>query len=267
MTLHYEKKDKIAWLTIDRPASLNSLDPDTIIALLEAWEDYRDDPDCLCAIVTGVGYKAFCSGMDLDAVIPIMTGSRSPSNEAEQKLAERPEIIDQATLRNFELYKPVIAAVNGFAIAAGMEIVQATDIRIASGNAKFGLQEAKWGLFPLGGSTVRLPRQIPYSMAMELMLTGELIDSREAERIGFINRVVRQENLLDEAERIARSIVRNGPLAVRRIKESVLRCSGLSIEAGLAQEQILGREVFNSKDAKEGPRAFLEKREPRFTGE
>src|SRR3972149_9318077 len=154
--------------------------------------------------------------MDLDATISIMTGARSPATEAELKLAEHPEIIDQATLRNFELYKPVIAAVNGFGIAAGREIVQATDIRIASGNAKFGLQEAKWGLFPLGGSTVRLPRQIPYSKAMEIMRTGELIDAEEALRIGFINRIISQNNLLDEAERIAQRIVRNGPLALRR---------------------------------------------------
>ena len=266
MTLRYEKKNQIAWLTIDRPSVHNALDPDTIIAMLKAWEDYRDDPACLCAIITGAGDQAFCTGMDLGATIAIMTGSRPPETEAERVLADRPEVIDQATLRNLELYKPVIAAVNGFAIAGGMEIVQATDIRIASANAKFGLQEVKWGLFPQGGSTVRLPRQIPYSKAMEIMLTGELIDAEEALRIGFINRIISQNNLLDEAERIAQRIVRNGPLALRRIKESVIRCAGLSIEEGLAQEQILGREVFHSKDAKEGPRAFLEKREPRFTG-
>ena len=267
MALHYEKRGKIAYLTIDRTATHNALDPETVISMLAAWEDFRDDDDCLCAIITGAGDKAFCTGMDLGTTVAIMTGARPPENEAEQILASRPEVVDQATLRNFELYKPVIAAVNGYAIAGGMEIVQATDIRIASENARFGLQEAKWGLFPLGGSTVRLPRQIPYSKAMEIMLTGDLIDAAEALRIGFINRIVPQDKLLEEAKNMANRIIRNGPLALRRIKESVIRCVGLSIEEGLAQEQILGREVFHSKDAKEGPRAFLEKREPRFSGE
>ena len=182
-------------------------------------------------------------------------------------IASDPGLIDRATLRNFELYKPVIAAVNGFAIAGGMEIVQATDIRITSENARFGLQEAKWGLFPLGGSTVRLPRQVPYCRAMEIMLTGELIDAEEALRIGLINRVVPADRLMSEVEKIADRIIRNGPLSLRNIKKSVINCMGLTIEEGLDLEYRLGQEVFHSRDAREGPLAFMEKREPAFTGE
>jgi enoyl-CoA hydratase len=267
MGLLYKKKGRIAYLTISRPEAHNAIDPETAIALLKAWRDYRDDKNCLCAILTGAGEESFCTGLDLSTTIPILTNARAPQNDEEEILASDPDLVDKATLRNFELYKPVISAVNGFAIAAGMEILQATDIRIASENAKFGLQEAKWGLFPLGGSTVRLPRQMPYCMAMEIMLTGSLIDAEEALRIGFINRIVPRESLLEEAEKLANSIVRNGPLSLTKIKESVVMCLGLTMEEGLAKEYQLGREVFDSNDAKEGPRAFMEKREPRFTGE
>jgi enoyl-CoA hydratase len=267
MGLIYEKKGRIAYLTIDRPEAHNAIDPATAIALLEAWKDYRDDRNCSCAIITGSGESAFCAGLDLSTSIPILTGTRQPQNDAEKTFASSPGLVDDATLRNFELYKPVIAAVNGFAIAAGMEIVQATDIRIASENARFGLQEAKWGLFPLGGSTVRLPRQVPYCKAMEIMLTGELIDAEEALQLGFINRIVPKDKLMEVSEEVADRIARNGPLAVRNIKASVISCIGLTIEEGLKKEYTLGREVFDSKDAKEGPRAFMEKREPRFTGE
>ena len=266
MALDYEKKDKIAYLTINHPEILNALDPETLLAMHAAWLDFRDDDNCICAIITGAGDKAFCTELDMGTTIPVMTGARGPENEAEEMLCANPGLVDHATLRDLELYKPVIAAVNGFAIAGGMELVQATDIRVASENARFGLQEVKWGLFPLGGSTVRLPRQIPYSKAMEIMLTGELIDAEEALRIGFINHIIPQVKLLEEAQLIADRIARNGPLALQRIKESVINCLGLSIEEGLAKEQITGREVFHSQDAKEGPRAFLEKREPKFTG-
>lgn len=266
MALDYEKKGKVAWLTINRPEIHNALDPETLFALHDAWVDFRDDDNCICAVITGAGDKAFCSGLDLSTTIPVMTGARVPENEMEESLFANPGLVDHATLRDLELYKPVISAVNGFAIAGGMEVVQATDIRIASENARFGLQEVKLGLFPLGGSTVRLPRQVPYSKAMEIMLTGELINAEEALQIGFINRVVPQDKLMEEAETIAQRIARNGPLALQRIKESVINCLGLTLEEGLAKEQIMGREVFHSEDAKEGPQAFLEKREPKFTG-
>ncbi len=254
-------------MIIDRPEAHNAIDPKTAIAMLDAWKDYREDSNCLCAIITGSDDKAFCAGMDLGTTIPMLTNARPPETEEERIIASDPGLIDRATLRNFELYKPVISAVNGFAIAAGMEIVLATDIRIASENARFGLREASWGLFPLGGSTVRLPRQVPYCKAMEIMLTCELIDAEEAFRIGLVNRIVPGDRLMKEVRKIANRIIRNGPLSLRNIKKSVIKCMGLTLEEGLNKEYQLGREVFDSKDAREGPLAFMEKREPRFKGE
>lgn len=266
MSLLYEKKGAIAYLTINRPKSHNAVSPQTILDMLEAWKDYRSDDECRCAIITGAGDRSFCSGMDLGITIPVLTGKKKPENEAERKLAENPRLLDQATLRNFELYKPVIAAINGFAIAGGMELVQATDIRVASEKARFGLQESKWGLFPKGGSTVRLPRQIPYCKAMEIMLTGELFTAEEAYRLGFVNYVVPQDAVMEKAEEIAARILKNGPLSVRNIKQSVIECAGISISEGMDREEKLGDEVFASQDAVEGPRAFMEKREPKFMG-
>jgi len=267
MALIYRKVNQIAYVTLNRPKAHNAIDPETAIELLEAWKDYRDDKDCLCAVITGAGDRSFCAGLDMVRTIPILSGVRQPKTAAGKALVSNRGLIDEATLRNFELYKPVISAINGFAIAGGMEIVQATDIRISSERARFGLQEAKWGLFPVGGFTVRLPRQMPYCKAMEIMLTGELIDAEEAFKIGFINRVVSHDKLMEEAEKVALRIVKNGPLSVRAIKESVIKCMGLTVEDGLIKESKLGWAVFNSKDAREGPQAFIEKLEPKFVGE
>lgn len=266
MGLIYEKKDRIAYLTINRPETHNCIDPETAVALHRAWMDYRADDSCHCAIITGAGDHAFCAGMDLGKMIPLDTGARAPASDADRTVLDNPRLVDEAMLRNLELFKPVIAAINGFAIAGGMEIVQATDIRIATESARFGLQEVKWGLFPKGGSTVRLPRQVPYCKAMEILLTGELISAQEALAIGFINKIVPAEMLIQTAEAIALRIVKNGPLAVRAIKESVIKTWGLTIKAGLDEEKKLADPVFKSNDAKEGPRAFMEKREPIFLG-
>jgi len=267
MSLIYKKMNHIAYLTLNRPEAHNAIDPETAIELLEAWKDYRDDRNCLCAIITGAGDHSFCSGLDLARTIPLLTGAKRPETAAEETLSADPGLIDQATLRNFELYKPVISAINGYAIAGGMELVQATDIRIASISARFGLREVRLGLFPAGGSTVRLPRQIPFCKAMEVMLTGNLIDAAEALRIGFVNRVASHDNVLKEAEKIAARITKNGPVSVKAVKESVIKSMGLTVSEGLMKESQFAKLVFGSNDAREGPRAFMKKREPRFSGE
>jgi enoyl-CoA hydratase len=187
-----------------------------------------------------------------------------PRTDAERAVVQNPKLTDYASLRDFELYKPVISAINGFAIAGGLEIIQATDIRIAAESARFGLQEVKWAIFPKGGSTVRLPRQVPYCKAMEILLTGELFNAREALEMGFVNKVVPDGELMPAAEAVARKIIANGPLAVRAIKEAVIRNIGLTIKEGLALESRIAEPVYQSQDAKEGPLAFLEKREPRY---
>jgi len=266
MALIYEKKKNIAYLTLNRPEAHNAIDPETVLELLDAWKDYRDDSSLRCAVISGKGDKTFCSGADLEKLIPLFTGARKPETDADQKVQQNPILAQQALLRDFELYKPVIAAVNGNAIAGGMELLYSTDIRIAGENARFGLQEVKWAIFPMGGSSVKLSRQIPYAKAMEILLTGELIDAREAYRLGFINRVLPQDKVMEEAERIAGIIVENGPMAVTAVKRAVLSNTGLTLHEGLANEMEIAIPVFMSDDVKEGPRAFKEKRKPVFKG-
>jgi enoyl-CoA hydratase len=256
----------IAYLTINRPEARNALDPETLIELIEAWEDYRDDEDVRCAIITGAGDKAFCAGADLAKTIPLVTGAKQPETEPERQVAKDPLIPGKAFLRDFGLYKPVIAAVNGHAIAGGMEMLYATDIRIAAEGTKFGVQEVKWALFPMMGSSVKLPRQLPYARTMEMLLTGELMDAKEALQLGFLNRVVPREKVLEEAQRFARIIADNGPLAVTALKKAVMQNIGLTLAEGLAREVEVAMPVFRSDDAKEGPSAFKEKRKPQYKG-
>lgn len=259
MALDYEKKNGIAYLTINRPEVHNAMDPETLVGLADAWEDYKKDDSLCCAIITGAGEKSFCAGADLAKLIPLITGARKPETDADNAIRSNPMLPQKALLRDFELWKPVIAAINGHAIAGGMELVQATDIRIAAENATFGLQEVKWAIFPMGGSTVRLPRQMPFCNAMEILLTGERIDAQEALRLGFVNRVVPQDKVMEEAERVAGIIAGNGPLAVKAIKQATIQNIGLTIKDGLKNEMTLAMPVFMSQDAKEGPKAFKEK--------
>jgi enoyl-CoA hydratase len=267
MSLIYEKRNAIAYLTLNRPEAHNAMAPETMLELLDAWKDYRDDNDMRCAIITGAGDKSFCAGADLGRLIPLFTGAREPENEAELKIRDNPMISMQAILRDFDLHKPVVAAVNGNAIAGGMELLYATDIRVAAERARFGLQEVKWGVFPMGGSSVKLPRQLPYARAMEMLLTGELMDAADALHFGLVNRVVPNDKVMEEAERFAGIISKNGPLVVKAVKQAVTAGIGLDLKQGLAKEMELAMPVFMSKDAQEGPRAFKEKRSPVFKGE
>jgi len=264
--LIYEKRDGIAWLTMNRPDKCNAISPEMVVQLGEAWTDFRDDGEVRVAILTGAGERAFCAGADLGRTIPLMTRARGPEDEWDERLLTDPAIMQAALLRGFELYKPVIAAVNGFALAGGAEILQVTDLRVAVPYAEFGLSEVKRGLFPVGGSTVRLARQIPHCKAMEILLTGRPMSAEEAHRVGLINEIVPADRLLSRAEEIAHEIAENGPLAVQACKESVLRTSGLPIDEALEIEAECARGVFASKDAIEGPRAFIEKRKPVFKG-
>jgi enoyl-CoA hydratase len=266
MALVYEKKDKIAYLTINRPEARNAIDPETAVELAHAWTDYRDDAGMRCAIITGVGDQSFCAGADLGRLIPLLTGARKPETEADTIIQGDSQLLQNAFLRGFELSKPVIAAVNGYAIAGGFELLYGADIRVASLDAKFGLQEVKWSVFPAGGSTVLLPRQLPHAKAMEILLTGELMDAHEAFRLGFVNKIVPAGMVMEEAERYANIIIKNGPLAISGIKKAVHAISGMSIKEGMAKELELAIPVFLSEDAKEGPRAFKQKREPVFKG-
>lgn len=264
--LEYEKRDHIAYITFNRPDVRNAMDAEVMVRLADAWRDYDADPEMRAAIITGAGNRAFCAGADLGKLIPLFTRARQPEDDWDRRVMEDRSVQGAALLRGFNTYKPVIAAINGFCLAGGTELIQATDIRIAVPQATFGLSEVKRAIVPAGGSLVRLARQIPYAKAMEILLTGEQMTAQEAHRIGLVSYIVPPEELMASAERFARVIAANGPIAVRKIKEAVIRTSGVPLEEAYRIENECAREVMMSEDAKEGPRAFMEKREPRYTG-
>jgi len=267
MDLLFEKKGAIAYITLNRPEKHNALNTEMGRLLIEAWKEYQDDKQLRCAILTGKG-KSFCSGADLKQITPLFTGAMEPQNEFERRIVEDPTYRGVPFLENCWMYKPIVAAINGSAIAGGMEFLYATDIRVASSKAKFGLQEVKWAVFPSGGSSVKLPRQMTYCQAMELMITGELISAQKALEYGFINKVVAPDKVMEEAERYAHVISKNGPLAVAAVKESVWKSWGMPLaEALKVEKKVVESRVHSSKDAREGPRAFREKRTPNYLGE
>jgi len=262
----YEKHDGVAVVTMNRPEARNALNGEMLCRLADAWQDIVDDRNVLCAILTGAGEQAFCAGADLGKLIPMMQGLRPTENEFDERIKTDFSIIYKGLLRNFEVYKPIIAAVKGYCVAGGSEILQTTDIRVAAEDARFAIAEVKRGLFPMGGSTVRLVRQVPWAIAMEILLTGEQFSAQDALRFGLINRVVPAADVMREAMRYARVICENGPIAVQAVKHAVLAGSGLPLEQALEKEQEIGIPVSASEDSIEGPRAFKEKRKPIFKG-
>ena len=264
--LLYEKADGIATLTMNRPAVRNALNAEMLCRLADAWQDVNDDPAVRVAILTGAGEEAFCAGADLDRLVRMMQGLREPETEFDKRIVADYQLIYKGLLRNFELVKPLIAAVKGFCVAGGTEILQTTDIRVAADDARFAIAEVKWSLFPMGGSSVRLPRQIPYCHAMEILLTGEQIPARRALEMGLISKVVSRGELEAEALRYARIINEAGPLAVQAVKRSVLEARNLSHDKALEREMELGVPVSMSEDCREGTKAFKEKRKPVFKG-
>jgi len=262
----YEKRDGIAVVTMNRPDVRNAINTEMLCRLADAWQDVNDDPDVRVAILTGAGDKAFCAGADLDRLVRMMQGLRPPETEFDQRVLNDYSIIYKGLLRNYKVWKPIVAAVRGFCVAGGTEILSCTDIRVAGDDARFGLAEVKWSLFPMGGSTVRLPRQIPYCHAMEILLTGEQLSAEKALQIGLINTVVPPAQVMDEAMRYARIMNEAGPLAVQAVKRSVLMGLEYPPEQALEKEQEIGIPVSMSEDCREGTKAFKEKRKPVFKG-
>ena len=249
-------EDGIALITINRPERLNAMDAEHYKALSSAWSTVRDDPAIRVAIVTGAGERSFSTGADINSFIT------APSGLSDMWLTQR----DQLLNRGLEVWKPVIAAVNGYCLGGGMTLLLATDIRIASSNATFSLAEVKRGIIAGNGGTQRVLDQLPYAIAMEMVLTGDGIDAVAAERWGLINKVVPQEDLMATAFQYARRIAVNAPLAVQAAKELAVRSRDMDLSTGLRMEAVNNRMLQFTEDAKEGAKAFSERRTPNFQG-
>jgi len=252
----YEKKDRIAYITINRPEVMNALHIHAHIELAEIWNDFRDDPEVWVAIITGAGEKAFSAGNDL----------KYTAQHAGEPQPQMPAGGFGGITNHFECWKPIIAAVNGYALGGGLEIVLACDIVIAAEHARLGLPEPTVGLMAGAGGVHRLPRQVPLKVAMGMILTGRHITAQEAYRIGLVNEVVPSSELIPTAERWAQDILRCAPLSVRASKELAMKGLDLPLIAALNISTPERQKMFASEDVIEGPRAFSEKRPPQWKG-
>ncbi|HEX3827121.1 MAG TPA: enoyl-CoA hydratase-related protein [Sporichthyaceae bacterium] len=257
MPIRYEPDGHVVLITIDRPEAHNCLDPEHNDALAGAFAAYEKDPELRVAVLTGAGPKSFCAGADLKTLIP-------PFRDAVRAGQSPPWVIGGIT--DGSGTKPRIAAVNGHALAGGMELALACDIRLASDNASLGLAETRWAIIPGAGGTQRLPRAVPLGAAMEIILTGDPVDAANALRIGLVNRVLPQAELLPAALELAATIASRGPLAVQAARRAVLDGLGMPLSEGMAMEYASFLEVMRTDDAAEGPRAFAEKRPPVYHG-
>jgi E-phenylitaconyl-CoA hydratase len=256
VSIDFKLETGIALITINRPERLNAMDADHYKGLSEAWQRVRDDSDVRVAIVTGAGERSFTTGADIKSFVA------APSGIEEMWLTQR----DQLLNRGLEVWKPVIAAVNGYCLGGGMTLLLGTDIRLAAPHATFSLAEVKRGIIAGNGGTQRILSQLPYAIGMEMLLTGDSLDAETAARWGLVNRVVPAENLLAEAKMLAQKIAKNAPLAVQAAKELAVRAREMPLATGLRMEQVVNRMLQFSEDAEEGPKAFAEKRTPAFKG-
>ncbi|MDD9852550.1 MAG: crotonase/enoyl-CoA hydratase family protein [Deltaproteobacteria bacterium] len=259
-----ERDGHIMTITMNRPERYNALTGAMLIRMFDAYEEASQDPGVRCIIVTGAGGN-FCSGADLKGMSGD-SGGADPEIDVQVRLAADPQVVFKALFRHYRPTKPIVAAVEGVAIAGGTEILQAMEVRVAGRSARFGVSEARWSLYPLGGSAVRLPRQIPYAHAAEILLTGRHLSAEEAQRMGLVGEVVADGQALARAREIAGQIAENGPLAVEAITRTLHECDGMELDAALRHEFDYGFQLLQSEDAKEGPRAFAEKRKPNFRG-
>ena len=253
MAIDYMKEGKLAIFTINRPQVGNALDMMALQELNKTMIEFQDDPEVLVGIITGAGEKAFCTGADAKDALPIL-------KESQDIAAAFPAL----PMRGLDIWKPLIAAINGMALGGGLELVLVCDIRIASQNARFGLPEVKLGLMPGWGGTQLLPRAIPMAKAAELILTGRTMDADEAYRIGLVNEVVSPQKLMSTAREWAESIVQNAPLAVRAAKEAMIRGGRTTLGDGLELERVLENYLLGTEDFAEGIAAHQEKRRPVF---
>lgn len=265
--IQVENDGGVAVVTLNRPEKHNALNAEMMVRLAEAWDQIAQDASVRVVLLAGAGERAFCAGADLGSLAPLATGARAPETAFEQRwVDEHQSLVDHALLRNTDFLKPVVAAVNGLAVAAGFELMLGTDIRVASTTSTFQLSEVRHGLIPSGGSLARLPRQIGWANAMEIILAATSIEAERALAVGLINRVVAPVDVRAVARDLCDRIAEGAPLALTKAKEAVLRSSGCDLLQAFEIEQECQAVVMASEDAREGPLAFMERRAPRFVG-
>lgn len=250
MAVDYVKEGRIAIMTINRPEAMNALNADVTQEMQAAMKDFRDNDDLWVAIITGAGERAFSAGADIKGFRPA-TGTEEIRQE-------------EAPVRADTIWKPFIAAINGYALGGGLELAMTCDIRIASENAQFGQPEINIGFMPGAGGTQRLPRFVPRALAAEMLMTGNRINAQEAYRIGLISRVVPLDQLMPTAKEIANTICQRGPLGVQKSKEAMIRGYDMTLEEGLLLERQFNAYIRTTEDFMEGARAFVEKRSPDY---
>lgn len=256
MSIDFEVNEGVALITINRPERSNALDAEHYAALSDAWQRVRDDDAINVAVITGAGDKTFCAGADLKSWVG------REVELAELWLTQKGQLLN----RGLEIWKPVIAAVNGACVGGGMTLLLATDIRVAAENAVFSLAEVKRGIIAANGGTQRIMQQLPYAIAMEMLLTGDKIDAQTALRWGLINKVVPQSAVRDAALGYAQRIAKNAPLALQAAKELALRSRDMDLPTGLRMEQLVNRILHHSEDTKIAKEAFANKQQPKFKG-
>lgn len=261
-----ERDGHLLIVTLNRPERMNAINGEMLVLMLDAFREADEDPDIRVVILTGAGGN-FCSGADLKDMASGFAGNAESEVDVAARMAEDPDLHWKALLRSWRPSVPIILAAEGTAIAGGTELLGATEIRVAGESAKFGISEVKWSLYPMGGSAVRIPRQIPYTVACELLLTGEHITAQRALDLGLIGHVVPDGQALAKAKEIGHVIGDySAPLAVKALLRTLRETNGMEEAEALDHEFTYGWDVFASEDAKEGPRAFKEKRKPNFQG-
>ncbi len=258
----YEKRGHLAICTFNRPQKKNAFSIEMLVRMADAWDEADSDDDVRAIILTGAG-GVFCTGSDLGSM---KSGKWDAGDQWLNRMKDSPDLHWKGLLRHHLTKKPLIAAVEGYALAGGTEVLQGTDIRVAGESAVFGVTEVQLGLFPLGGSSVRLRRQIPYTIAAEMLLAGRRLTAAEALHYGLIGHVVPDGQALAKAIEIGEQVAANGPIAVQAVKQSLIENDGMPAKEALARSLEIGQPVFKTKDAIEGPTAFMEKRKPVFQG-
>lgn len=262
----FSRADGIAEVVLNRPDKRNALNPEMIVRLARAWDEIAADPSIRVVLLRAIGDKTFCAGADLGRLTPLLTRARGAEDEWDEAMLADPKILNRAMLRTTEFHIPIVAAMRGGIVAGGMELALACDLRVVADDSILGLLEVQRGLIPAAGGVARISRQIAGAMAAEILLIGDAIPAADALRMGLVNRVVPADQVDATARALAERMARNSPLAMRLAKRAMIESSGHSIADAFGIEDACIKILLRSNDAREGSRAFMEKRPANFTG-